>query len=348
MPWFCTGFGQSEGAIGQLHHACVYLSVYRWSDTQSGATIMQFAKSPYLVLSGLILAPLFWGGNFVVGSAIANDLPGLWTNFIRWSIALIVLTPFCLKPAWKHRLTLFQFWRELTVMAFLGVVLFNSILYIGLQSASISAAAVAFAVTPFIIAGLVAIIRREPPSARFLFAAVIALAGMIIAQWKSLQAGTDLIGLALVLLSALVWSGYCVAIKHCKARAPAHAIFFAQVLIGNVLLMPALALSRRPEFGELDGLDWIGLVYLGVFAAAIAFWLWHGAVRTAGPTKASVFMNLVPLSAIAFGGLLLQNCITWAEAVAFGLVFLGIALSSLAHPSPNKSPSLETLSNKTA
>ena len=42
----------------------------------------------------LILAPLFWAGNFVVGRAMHADMPPVGLAFWRWAIALAALAPF--------------------------------------------------------------------------------------------------------------------------------------------------------------------------------------------------------------------------------------------------------------
>ena len=289
---------------------------------------MQKGADQSRILAFLILAPVLWGGNFIVGSLMAHDLPGLWTNLVRWLIALVVLLPFCANSVWKHRVILFFHWRRLAVMALLGVTLFNTVLYIALQSAPISIAAVAFAVTPFLTTGLSALIKRERPPPRIMAAAAIALIGMVLAQWQSLQSGTPIMGMVLVLLAALIWSSYCVALKQCTVPVPSRASFFCQIICGTAFMIPAVAFIGMPEFSSLGPREWAGLGYLGIFAAALAFWLWQCAVADVGPTRASLFMNLVPISIVILGAIFLEIPISPIEALAFALVFCGIYLSS--------------------
>ena len=45
----------------------------------------------------LILPPLLWAGNFVVGRAIRDDIPPMTLSFGRWVLALLIILPF----AWK-------------------------------------------------------------------------------------------------------------------------------------------------------------------------------------------------------------------------------------------------------
>lgn len=275
----------------------------------------------------LTLAPMLWGGNFVVGSLLAVDLPGHVTNWLRWLIALGVLIPFCASGVWHNWAVLLLHWRQLGLMALLGVALFNTLLYAALQSTSLSIAAVAFAVTPFMTTAIVALIRREAPEIRLMIAAAIALFGMILAQWHALNAGSPAIGIALMLLAALVWSGYCITLKEFALPVPDHVAFFAQVLLGVLIMSPVALLTIPLDMLVLGGAQWVALGYLGVFAAALAFWLWHYGVSRVGPAKANLFLNIVPLSSLVLGELFLGLQISTVELAGLGLVFLGILLS---------------------
>ncbi len=46
--------------------------------------------SPYVFL---VLAPLFWAGNFVFGQPLSEALPPFGINLIRWALACVVLVP---------------------------------------------------------------------------------------------------------------------------------------------------------------------------------------------------------------------------------------------------------------
>ena len=46
---------------------------------------------PYLVL---LLPPLFWAGNFIVGRAFSAELGAITMSFYRWLLALCLLAPF--------------------------------------------------------------------------------------------------------------------------------------------------------------------------------------------------------------------------------------------------------------
>ena len=52
----------------------------------------------------LLLATLFWSGNFIVGKAASlYEIPPFSLNFYRWFFAWLILAPFTLKEILKKK-----------------------------------------------------------------------------------------------------------------------------------------------------------------------------------------------------------------------------------------------------
>ena len=91
---------------------------------------MRFFDRPYVLLT---LAILFWSGNFVLGRAIRADIPPIALSFWRWACAAFVIVWFAL-PHMRHDWPLIRrHWPILLLFAFLGVTMFNTLVYSGLQ-----------------------------------------------------------------------------------------------------------------------------------------------------------------------------------------------------------------------
>jgi len=61
---------------------------------------MQKGFMVYLIM---LLPPIFWAGNFVVGRAVADSTGPIGLAYSRWTLALLFLSPFIIKPLWLHR-----------------------------------------------------------------------------------------------------------------------------------------------------------------------------------------------------------------------------------------------------
>jgi drug/metabolite transporter (DMT)-like permease len=60
--------------------------------------------SPYLLLT---LTPFFWSCNWIVGRALASDIPPMAMTFLRWFFAILILAPFAI-PHVRHDLPLLR------------------------------------------------------------------------------------------------------------------------------------------------------------------------------------------------------------------------------------------------
>ena len=84
----------------------------------------------------LLVPPIFWAGNAVVGRMAAGTIPPLTLNFVRWFLALLLLLPFVwtkLKQDWP---LLKKHWRLMAITAFLSITTYNALQYLALTTSS--------------------------------------------------------------------------------------------------------------------------------------------------------------------------------------------------------------------
>ena len=85
---------------------------------------------PYLLLS---LAVLSWAGNWVVGRAMRYEMGPVAMGFWRWALALALILPFSFRELrTKWPVVRRNVW-WLTVSGAVGAVVFNTMIYVGLQ-----------------------------------------------------------------------------------------------------------------------------------------------------------------------------------------------------------------------
>lgn len=137
-----------------------------------------------------------------------------------------------------------------------------------------------------------------------------------------------LIGNLLVLGAMGCWGLYTSISKktmkdnHTAFETTAGGVFMGMILFGIG--------SIFEEFWLLPGLTsmtfWIGVLVLGVFATFMSFTLYFVSVDSIGPTRAAIFINLVPIFGTLFSVVLLQEKILWTFGIGHILIRLWIIL----------------------
>ena len=109
----------------------------------------------------LTVPPLLWAGNAVVGRLISDLVPPITLNFLRWSIAFLILLPMAghlLKPQsalWPH-------WRRFALLSLLGVGCYNALQYLALQTSTPLNVTLVAASTPVFMLAIGALFFKTP------------------------------------------------------------------------------------------------------------------------------------------------------------------------------------------
>ena len=83
----------------------------------------------------LVLPPLLWAGNSVVGRAVYDMVPPMTLNFLRWVVAGLILLPFGYQ-IFQRGSGLLSNWRRYALLGLLGVGSYNSLQYLALHTSS--------------------------------------------------------------------------------------------------------------------------------------------------------------------------------------------------------------------
>ncbi len=74
-------------------------------------------------------ATAIWSGNFIVARDLNESIPPVSLAFWRWVVAVIVFLPLALKPMLTQKKLIKDHFFYLTATAFLGVTVFNTLIY---------------------------------------------------------------------------------------------------------------------------------------------------------------------------------------------------------------------------
>lgn len=99
----------------------------------------------------LILAPLFWSGNFFVGAALKAAIPPFTLAFYRWLLVVILMFPFVYK-SFMSQFAIIKFnFIKIAILSFLSITCYTSLLYLALHSTEVISAGVINAIIPMMI-----------------------------------------------------------------------------------------------------------------------------------------------------------------------------------------------------
>ncbi len=292
------------------------------------------AVPAYLIL---LVPPLCWAGNFVIGRAMHAEIPPLAFSFWRWVVALALLLPFAGRDTYRRWSVIRRSWRLITLLSVTGVVLFQVFVYRGLQSTTAINGVLIMAIIPAAIPVVAYAVDRSRITARQLLGIALSLLGVAVvildADLRRLTALTFGEGDLWVAAAVPMWAIYSVAVKRRPAELPAQALLLATMVIGVVILLPAY-LWERSITGPfaITPATLAAILYVGTFASLLAFVCWNRGVAAVGAAKAGPFLHLMPvfgtLLAIAFLGERLHT----SDGIGMAIIAAGLVLSSTARP----------------
>ena len=284
----------------------------------------------FLLLAG---ANLMWAGNWVLGRAMRDDFEPVALNFWRWLIAALVLAPFALPGLAAKRDVLRRHAGILFLLAFSGVALFQSLVYLGLKTTTTVNAVLLNSSGPLFILLCSWVIARERATWRQVGGIAISLVGILVILMRG-ELGRLLqfefhSGDAWIVLALLIWGIYSVLLKRRPPELGGTELLFVISLAGVVLLVPAFAIEMQYSAPRMPGIAAAaGALYIGVFASVGAFICWNRGVAAVGPNAAGVTLHLLPLFGTLLAILFLGESFRAFHAAGIATILAGVIVAT--------------------
>ena len=166
--------------------------------------------------------------------------------------------------------------------------------------------------------------RMDP---RFIGAAALAMAGVVVLTWTSVDRGAGhALGDALGVVAGVCYAGYILAASRLRTDYSSLAINVATCLVGAPLLLAAaLATGQSVAPPTVD--DWFLMIGLGVVAHACGQGLIVWGLAHLPAAFASVSLLVAPVSAAVFAWLLLAEPLGLVQVAGMALVLVGVQLA---------------------
>ena len=277
----------------------------------------------------LVVAAVVWGGSIVGQKVALGSFSAVEVSVLRGLGALAILIPLWW---WQEGGSVRISARDAGVFAALGLgVLGNHLLILfGLRYIGAAEAGVIIGASPAITAFLSSLLIRDLPFRSVAAGCAVSFAGVALVSGVGAEgvAGEQpWLGGTLVVLGLVSWALYTIGGRRSMERFSPLTVNWTTLLSAVVLQIPLLWTDQKMVVDGAASVSvggWIALVYLIVFATALGQQAWLYGVRGIGPSRASIFGNLIPVSALLLSAVILGERIELRHLVGVVLIFAGV------------------------
>ena len=289
----------------------------------------------------LLVPPLLWAGNTIVGRLVHELIPPITLNFFRWILAFGLLLPIAHQvlrrssPLWPH-------WKRYALLGLLGVGGYNSLQYLALQTTTPINVTLVASSTPVFMLGIGTLFYQQVVRKRQIFGALLSITGVLLVlcrgDWHALANVHLVLGDVFVLIATACWAWYSWLLSRTQEPAQLRGnwayFLLAQIAFGLVWSGAFTAAEWSGLTGIVDAhVSWswpllAALVYVAVGPALLAYRCWGLGVQRVGPTIAGFFANLTPVFAATLSALALGELPQMYHFAAFVMIIGGIVVSS--------------------
>lgn len=280
----------------------------------------------------MMLPPLFWASNAVLGRAVAGQVPPVGLAFWRWTLGALLVLPF----AWRHLRAdapvLKRQWKIVLLLTVLGIGVFNTFLYIGLNTTTALNAVMMQSSMPVLIVLMSLALFGDRVSALQAVGIAVSLAGA-----TTLIARGDpavLLGLQLnagdlwIFAAVLCYAAYTALLRR---RPNVHGLSFivATFAAGALTLLPFYVwetVGGRPMPVTPAALG--AVVYVALFPSILAYLCFNRSVALVGANTAGLAIHLIPVFGSLLAILFLGEQPHLYHGVGIALIAVGIVLAT--------------------
>lgn len=285
----------------------------------------------YLKLTG---AMFMWGGTWIAGRIVAQELPApLAAPAIRFLLAGVLLAGYAL--ATEGHVPGPQTGREWGIVAGLattGIFIYALFFFYGLKHITAGRGALVVALTPVLAVLTAWFFGQERMNPIKLAGIGIALLGCltVIGNGNPLALLQGEVGLGewLILGCALCWTAYTfIGRQATRTLSPLAATLWAS-LLGALLISLAALFQGGNTLARWSWQVWSSVIFLALGGTALGFTWFADGVKRIGAARASVFVNLVPVFAVVQAAVLLGERLGLAVLGGGLLVIVGVWLTT--------------------
>lgn len=221
--------------------------------------------------------------------------------FLRYLVALPVLALMILLRGRSFRVSR----RQLVTLVVLGILVAVSslALFMSYNYMDVGIASTILFIYPILVAVIMAAVYKEKAGWMTIMCIALATVGIGLLMGNPEGGFVSLTGTVLVVVSALTYAIYIVAVnKTSLARVATLTVTFYVLLFGLGLFLVRLLAAGEPLFPSLpDWRLWGCVAGLAIFPTALSFGCTNGAIQSIGSTPTAILGAFEPVTAVIIG-----------------------------------------------
>ncbi len=279
----------------------------------------------------LLMAMAIWASSFIalkMAFRVYDPMVVIFARMLVASLCFLPLLPYLLKEVRFRSSDV----KSILLMAFCEPCLYFLFEAKALELTSASQAGMITALLPALVAVCARLAFNERLSVLAYAGFGLAMAG---ACWLSLSgrpepsAPNPMLGNFLEFIAMVCATGYIINLKRLTFRYPPLFLTAVQAFIGSLFYFPILFLPSTSLPVVVEAVPTAAVIYLGAVVTLGAYGMYNFGVSRIPVSRASAFVNLIPVFTLVMGRVVLGERFTLQQYMASALVLAGITVSQM-------------------
>ncbi len=282
----------------------------------------------------LVLATLFWSGNFIVGKAASLfEIPPFTLNFYRWTFAWLILAPFTFKEIFQKKSYILNNIKLILILGITSITVFNSIVYYSLNFTQVISGVLMISTIPVMIIFFCWVLKIEKTNFYQILGVIFSLLGVVVILTKAdLNKLLDLNfnkGDLWMVVAMFSWAMYSALLRKKKFELSQTSLLQVIISAGLILLLPAYLIEMVLGHTVNINLPFVlTLSYVVIFPGLASFIFWIKGITLIGSNRSGIFLHLMPIFSTILAILIFKEKFMIFHLIGAILIITGIILSS--------------------
>lgn len=289
----------------------------------------------------MILAAFFWAGAFIAGKFSVPYIPVCSLTFLRFFFAVIIMTLlFKVGDFGKDESGQIYHLQKKHIPFFLftgivGMIGYHVLFFTSLKYTTAINSSIINAMNPIMTTIFAGLMMRTIFPKMQIFGIVLSFAGVILtitgADADVLRSLAFNKGDLIMVGAMLCWSIYGVFSKMKGTDIPAFWLTYYSFVSCMIFVSPLVILEKPWVFiDRIPVSAWIAVFYMSIFASVIGYLMQQVAIKEIGPSRTSIFINLVPVFSMILAVTILGEELKPIKLLTAGLIVAGVCICQIS------------------